>query len=308
MSDYVINLANPKHGNVEFKVSKFPDGQQDITINLDPRFHPINYLNQKSVLIKSRLRNFSDLELIICATKAFRNMGFEEIHLYIPYILGARSDRQFVKGGTSYLRDVVAPILNAQNYKSVTCIDVHSDVAPACINNLSIIDNKKLFNFALKDYFLNDKKIDKTDYSKFLVVSPDAGAMKKIYKLCDSIGYNNDIIICSKHRDENGKLSKTVVPITGEQHNMLHSGPYKDFFIVDDICDGGRTFINIAKEIKEYFHESGRTESNIYLVVTHGIFSSGFDELKKYFKKIYCTNSYFNNEVEDDFLIQKNVF
>lgn len=29
----------------------------------------------------------------------------------------------------------------------------------------------------------------------------------------------------------------------------------------------------------------------IYLIVTHGIFSKGFDELAKYFDGIYCTNS-----------------
>ena len=30
----------------------------------------------------------------------------------------------------------------------------------------------------------------------------------------------------------------------------------------------------------------------IYLIVTHGVFSKGFEELSKYFEGIYCTNSY----------------
>lgn len=61
----------------------------------------------------------------------------------------------------------------------------------------------------------------------------------------------------------------------------------KDYIIIDDICDGGATFINIAKEIKKAY-----SCNHIYLIVTHGIFSKGFYELCDYFDGIYCTNSY----------------
>jgi ribose-phosphate pyrophosphokinase len=61
----------------------------------------------------------------------------------------------------------------------------------------------------------------------------------------------------------------------------------KDIFIVDDICDGGRTFTEVAKAIKENKKYTGK----IYLVVTHGIFSAGFDFLVQYFDGIYTTNS-----------------
>lgn len=53
--------------------------------------------------------------------------------------------------------------------------------------------------------------------------------------------------------------------------------------------DGGATFINIAKSIKEQISDY---KGKIYLIVTHGIFSKGFEELGKYFNGIYCTNSY----------------
>jgi ribose-phosphate pyrophosphokinase len=55
--------------------------------------------------------------------------------------------------------------------------------------------------------------------------------------------------------------------------------------IVDDICDGGRTFLEMQKTIRsERIYLFG---DKIYLVVTHGIFSAGFDELKKHFDGIY---------------------
>lgn len=124
-----------------------------------------------------------------------------------------------------------------------------------------------------------------------ILVSPDAGASKKIYKLAEQIGYKGDIITCSKDRDKDGKLTKTIVPITD---NIIKSK--KDYIIIDDICDGGATFINIAKELKKLYNCN-----KIYLIVTHSIFSKGFEELSKYFDGIYCTNSYgeIHSDVED---------
>jgi ribose-phosphate pyrophosphokinase len=68
---------------------------------------------------------------------------------------------------------------------------------------------------------------------------------------------------------------------------MLSRNNRFKYVIIDDICDGGRTFIELAKAIKEQ-----REGVEIYLVVTHGIFSAGFTELTKYFNGIFCTDSY----------------
>ena len=82
--------------------------------------------------------------------------------------------------------------------------------------------------------------------------------------------------------------------------------------IVDDICDGGRTFIELAKEIKK------QTNTPIYLIVTHGIFSAGFDKLSDELDGIFCTNSVKDIDFEtvkvqsrqgsSDFVKQLNVF
>ena len=61
------------------------------------------------------------------------------------------------------------------------------------------------------------------------LVSPDAGASKKIYKLAEQIGYEGDIITCSKDRDIDGKLTRTIVPLNFTELE-------KDFIIIDDIC------------------------------------------------------------------------
>ena len=49
-----------------------------------------------------------------------------------------------------------------------------------------------------------------------------------------------------------------------------------NLMIVDDICDGGRTFIELAKVLRE------RNAGKIELFITHGIFSKGVDVFDGY--------------------------
>lgn len=284
----VLNLTNETSSDIKFEVSKFPDGQQQVKIQTIYGKTTIVGWNKESFQIKARLNNFKDLELIICATKSLRALGVKKIHLYTPYFLGSRSDRKFEEGSNNYLKDVICPIINSLNFESVTVLDPHSDVLEACLNNFKKVDNLNLINYSLSHYthgIYSDKISREKTLDKFILISPDAGANKKIFKIAEQIGYTGDIITCSKSRDEQGKLSRVEVPYSYRNHGD------KDMIIIDDICDGGATFINIAKELKE---NSNRKpfKGKIYLIITHGIFSKGFEELSKYFDSIYCTNSY----------------
>ncbi len=295
-----LNLVNKEKSDIKYQISHFPDGQQNIVIpDQHPKIGTYETIWQ-SVQIKSRLNTFQDLELIICATKCLRGLGLKKIHLYTPYFMGARSDRKFEEGGNNYLRDVICPIINSLNFESVTVLDPHSDVLEACLNGFKKIDNLSLVKNAINSFYMNiydnkpksstiDWEFRNNILNKFVLISPDAGASRKIHKLAEKIGYTGDIITCSKERDEYGKLTKCVVPLGIDNLE-------KDIIIIDDICDGGQTFINISKELDEIEGEIGKK----YLIVTHGIFSKGISELGKYFDGIYCTNSYQDLEPEND--------
>lgn len=298
-----LNLTDLDKSNIKYKISKFPDGQQNIVIQdigLGGNFYDLLDITHDEghdkVIIKSRLNNWLDLELICCAVASLRELNPElKIHLYTPYIMGARSDRKFEDGGNNYLRDVLSPVINSLNFKTVTCIDPHSDVLEACIKGFKKESNEKFLRIGL-DTFLGPLKLHGEE---FILVSPDAGASKKIYKLAEQIGYKRDIITCSKDRDLDGKLTKCIVPMKPEYTT-------KDLIIIDDICDGGATFINIAKEIK-----AKGLDNKIYLIVTHGIFSAGFEQLSQYFDGIYTTNSYstiWNGNDAGKLIKQLNVF
>jgi ribose-phosphate pyrophosphokinase len=291
----ILNLAYPENSQVEFQVSKFPDGQQ--TIDLLEWSSIGKYTDP--VMIKSRLNSFRDLELIICATQAVRNIQpNKEIQLYVPYFLGSRSDRKFVEGGVNYLKQVICPIINRQNYSKVITVDAHSDVLEACLNNYEKISNVQLAKWALSNIDNKNGAQDRT-----MIVSPDAGALKKIYDVAKVFGIRN-VVTAGKVRDiVTGNIVKTELP-------QMNLDGIEQIVIFDDICDGGRTFIELAKVIRE------QTEKPIYLVVTHGIFSAGILELSKHFNGVYSTNSVKDINVEEysdftvskDFLKQQNIF
>lgn len=257
---------------IDYTVSRFPDGQQSITLN---HFH---WLEEQDlnvpVKIHSHLNSFVDLELIICAKKALDHLGVKHVILHVPYFLGARSDRKFLEGSIHYLRDVICPIINSLKFDSVVVLDPHSDVLEACLDNMVKIDNHLLVKHALTAIDNRDGAQERT-----CLISPDAGAYKKIFDVAKKFGISK-VFTATKVRDmKTGKILHTEIytPYLPDDTNYV---------IVDDICDGGRTFIEIAKAIKQT-----KPNAKLYLIVTHGIFSSGFVQLGNYFNGIYCTNS-----------------
>jgi ribose-phosphate pyrophosphokinase len=267
-----LNLVDSAKSQIDYKISKFPDGQQTIDLldwaRLDRYTDP--------VMITARLNSFKDVELLICAVQALRNIKPNcQISLYTPYFLGSRSDRKFQEGGVNYLKQVICPIINSLNFYSVVVLDPHSDVLEACLNNYEKADNHILVKWALTD-------IDNKDgaQSRICLVSPDAGAYKKIFDVAKKFSIDK-IITANKVRDmKTGNILRTEIPVLDQHDNI-------QYVIIDDICDGGRTFVELAKAIKE-----GRPTAKIYLVVTHGIFSAGYSQLGEYFERIYTTNSY----------------
>lgn len=150
------------------------------------------------------------------------------------------------------------------------------------MNNCKVIDNHTFIEQIIQQ--LSDD---------LLLISPDGGALKKIYKVAAYL-QNYEVIECSKSRNvKTGQLTGFKVYADDLQG--------KDCLIVDDICDGGGTFLGLAKELK------AKNAGNLYLAVSHGIFSKGFDELEKYFTKIFTTDSFKTIEHKNCIQIKLNL-
>lgn len=185
---HVIDLTKSegksRTGEELYKISKFPDGQQDVWIN------PGIKHTASIVLIKSHFNSWLDLELIACTKAALNEMEISNVVLFIPYFLGARSDRKFKEGGTWYLKDVICPAINNLNFQKVIIVDPHSDVVSNLIKNVHIIRNGR---YVAK--FLVDAYGEYSGIVKSCIVSPDAGAEKKIYDLAKEINYPGEVVI-----------------------------------------------------------------------------------------------------------------
>ena len=247
-----------------FQSFTFSGGEPHIKI--DPSFD----VNQK-VTITHRLNSFNDLGLLCIAVDALRRMDVKEIELFIPYFPAARQDRVMIKGEPLSVK-VYADIINAMQFDKVFVFDAHSEVTPALVNNCEVIPNHTFIQTVIKSIG-NEVKL----------ISPDGGALKKIYKVSEFLG-GVEVVECSKSRDvKTGRLSGFKV------YNDDLQGV--DCLIVDDICDGGGTFVGLAAELKN------KNAGKLYLAVSHGIFNKGFEVLDC-FEKIFTTNSFKDFEGE----------
>lgn len=245
--------------NIDYNFFTFSGGEPHIKIISELE-------NVSEVTITHRILSFNDIGTLLLATNALKNMGITKLHLVLPYFPAARQDRLMVSGEPLSVK-VYADIINTQNFESVTVFDPHSEVTPALLNNCKVIDNHTFI-----------EQITQQLSKDLILISPDGGALKKIYKVASYL-QNYEVIECSKSRNvKTGQLTGFKVYADNLQG--------KDCLIVDDICDGGGTFLGLAKELK------AKNAGNLYLAVSHGIFSKGFDELEKHFTKIFTTDSF----------------
>jgi ribose-phosphate pyrophosphokinase len=278
-----------------------------IYLNLNPEFTPFQgeeVLHQSStfkggeehvkitksnpheeVTITHRVNSSSDLMKVVLANDALQRIGHERIHLYIPYLPYARQDRVMVEGEPLSIK-VFANVINACQFTSVTVLDPHSDVGPALIDRVNIVTNHAFVESAFYDLHLKG-----IDHNQIAVISPDAGAYKKIYKTCESIKFTGELVLCNKVRNlKTGEIIKQTV-----DGNVTD----KVCVIIDDICDGGRTFIELAKQLKD------KGAKSVILIITHGIFSYGVEPLQPMVDHVYSTNSF--REFQSDYVTFINI-
>lgn len=261
-----LNLINPAESGIVYQLKTLPDGEPQIMLQT------IDLCYDQPCKIITRLSSPNDILLLLFAKNALEYAGFSDIELCVSYLLTARMDRQMHPGEAFSLK-VVATLINNSHFKKVSVFDAHSDVTAAVIDNCSIVSNEVFVQDSIKAFELQNPTVEK---SKFCLVSPDAGALKKIYKVAQSIS-DIEVVECIKNRNPHtGKLSGFKV-FSKELRGRV-------CFLVDDICDSGRTIVGVAAALKELHAEK------IIFIVSHGIFSKGIP--LQNVDEIFCTDSY----------------
>ena len=201
---------------------------------------------------------------LLQASNALDHLGAKKKLLVIPYLMAARYDR-LMQTGDSFDLEVIAGLINSCGFEKVFLFDVHSKVSLQLIKNSVNIDNRQL--------------VERYNREDAVVICPDTGASKKVQEYFNWNKHLVEIVYCKKSRElSTGRLTLQV----SEPGKCMN----RNCVIIDDICDGGATFLAIADQIQP---------SHLTLIVTHGIFSKGFSLLEKKFNKIIVSDSYCKN-------------
>lgn len=241
---------------IPFEKIRFNGGESHIKLK------DVDFVGE-TVAIEWYAPHSQDIMTLLLATDALRRAGAGAIQLIIPYVPFARQDRVMVKGESLSIK-VFANIINSQNYHKVHTLDNHSEVSTALLDNCREVNSTRLVQTWLAGAT-----------PESILIAPDAGATKKTFKISQAIG-GLQIIPCGKIRNVNtGEIVSTKVYC-----DKLDGW---DCYIPDDICDGGRTFVEIAKVLK--LLGCGK----LHLYVSHGLFSMGQHKLEDHFDTITCT-------------------
>ena len=257
-----------KHGELlHGTIIHYPDGQRQVKLDM-------SYFNcpKEPIDIRCSIRNFTELEVLLCIVGALKSADLVIGRIEYVYLFGLRSDRKFEAGSCNYVEHVLAPIikrLDDQCLWPCKFLQPHGR-ATSYFNRDYGYSNT--VHCPLPDEFRHTVRIGGDESAKD-IVSHGTEFWEK-----DPLYF-----VKSRHKDEislylsgitENKIDKTDLPI----------------LIMDDLCDGGATFIAEA----EYLRDTAaiNKDRKIYLFVYHGLFTKGFDELFKYFDRIYTTNSY----------------
>lgn len=240
-------IAHSTNRPIAYEHFFFGGGEQHIKLNQK------DLADAYSATIWLHYSQDSDIWKLALIVDALRRAGIHILHLNIPYFPAARQDRVCVAGEPLSVK-VFADFINAMKFSRVTIFDPHSEVTPALLDNVKVVDNAQFVGAVLGE--LN--ALDGT--GKTVLVSPDAGSNKKVANVAKYLynvsGKEVDVVRADKLRNvATGQIIETTVyadDLTG-----------KNCFIIDDICSKGGTFCALAKVLK------AKGAARVTLVVSH---------------------------------------
>lgn len=266
--------------NVPIEFLQFSGGERHI--QLQPEL--LNQL-QADTQIKASLQNSTDVMDYLLLENVLLQQS-TRLSVEIPYFPYARQDRVCAQG-QAFSLDLITKLLNSNSEKfagqrqKIVVWDCHSQVTLELLRkNTSfqeVINIEPIQIIQQSETLMQILIADNT-----VLICPDAGAIQRTQAIANGINPQRqqaiEVIRCEKKRDPStGKIRTTAV-----DSNDLTG---KTAVITDDICDGGATFIGIAKQLRSLNCQ------NIILYVTHGIFSKGLAVFDGLVDQLFTSNS-----------------
>lgn len=240
-----------------FEIKHYPSGEP--LVSFDPGF-PWQVISR--ILLRSPL--VSDLMTALFFVDALVDRGIEVPELVLPFVPGARQDRLNPTGDFLFSAKSVAREINSRKFPRVIIFDPHSEVIAGMIDHCTVAHA--------------DVCVD-VDFSRYCgVIAPDAGSEKRAGGVAKKLG------LPLRHGWKVRDVTTGALTGFGLEHWESSDKETKPLLVVDDICDGGGTFLGLGKVIKER-----GLRADLY--VTHGIFTQGTEKLLAAYERVFCTDS-----------------
>ena len=255
-----LNLTNVEKSDIKYTISRFPDGEVQITLE--------EFSHKDEVNVRCRITSTDDLFILMqVADILVRHGMYFSVSIY--YLMGMRMDR-VMDFNRPFTLKMIVNILDNLGASEIAIFCPHSDMS------LDLFRKTPAYGIQSEEWekFMSEL----TTANDYQMMLPDAGAVKRY---CYDDKPADCVLIGEKVRD----LATGKIISIGISNPEALDG--RRILLVDDLCDGGGTFCGLAKAIREV-----NKDVKIDIVVNHMVNPKGIENLSKTFDHVYFSNSY----------------
>ena len=194
--------------------------------------------------------------------------------LLVPYLPASRADR--IVGNESLGKVAYLDLISAawDGLPTVCSSPIETwDIHSITSTDTPIINIPRMQQY-LTTYSFPDNSV---------LLAPDEGSISRVAAISTATGL--PYVRATKNRDyATGQLLSNSIPAV--------LGDYDHIFVIDDICDGGGTFLLLADSVRKQ-----GISSDLHLFVTHGIFSKGKSDLESRYSTVFALNDWITDTV-----------
>jgi ribose-phosphate pyrophosphokinase len=238
---------------IGYNIIRFPDGEVHLQLNELDRREPVK--------VVIRICNAEDLFLFMQLSDILHRQDVVVEELHIPYLMSMRCDRVFSFDRPFSLK-IVSKTIRDMGARQVFLYEPHSSKSSTMTYaSVKEITREYAFRYA----------------NTSTICYPDKGAQVRY-----NLFRNDGELLCEKVRDVT----------TGELLSFKVTNPEEfngeEITVIDDLCDGGGTFVGIASELRKL------NPTKLRLVVTHAVNYDGILKVASVYDEVVITNSYKN--------------
>ena len=285
--DYIIPTDLVRFNNGEGKATiKESIRDKDLYILSDVSNYDDSYEFYGRRHYKSPDEHFQDIKRILSAECGHAHKRT----VIMPYLYQSRQDKRDSRESL----DCAVALKELRNMgvnEIITC-DVHNRGVGNAVD-MTAFESVKLGDILLYDLLSNE---DICDFSKFVCISPDEGAMKRARFFSGLIG-GAPVGSFYKERDYT-RIVNGKNPIV-EHHFIGPRVKGKYAIISDDMIASGGSMVDTVESVKKLGVEK------LFVIVTFALFTEGVDKFQKLYEdgildRVYASNvNYVPNEVQN---------